>query len=254
MNRIRGGTNLHPALRIGCSGFNYADWKGTFYPRGLPRRKWLHYYCTIFKTVELNVTFYRLPMQTTFQRWHDETPEDFAFSLKGSRLITHVKRLKEIAGPVNIFFERALLLKEKLIAVLWQFSPAFSIDLKRLQGLLSLLKGYPVRNALEFRHQSWLTEETLVLCRDSNVSLCMADWPPFLDDLPITSDLVYIRRHGREGNYAASYTKAELKEDAKRIQGFLDTGRDVYIYFNNDANGHAPENAETLISLLQSEL
>ncbi len=239
-----------PELRIGCSGFNYPHWEGDFYPFDLPQKEWFGYYCKVFNTVELNVTFYRLPLSKTFEKWHKETPPNFAFSLKGSRFITHIKRLLEPAEPLNLFFGRASNLREKLKVVLWQFSPGFKIDINRLKNFLRLLKKYPVKNTLEFRHESWITEEVFDLCKEHNVSLCMADWPQFIDNLCVTSDFVYIRRHGDGGNYATYYSKAALKKDAKRIKDFLKDGKDVFIYFNNDYNGYAPRNALELIELL----
>jgi uncharacterized protein YecE (DUF72 family) len=239
-----------PELLVGCSGFNYRDWKGEFYPQDLPQKKWLGYYCAVFKTVELNVTFYRLPLVKTFDRWYEETPPDFAFSLKGSRFITHIKRLLDPEKPVDLFFERALRLKEKLRVVLWQFSPGFRIDRARLKRFVGLLGKYPVRNTLEFRNESWLTKETIALCKDSRVCLCMADWPAFLDDLPVTSDFVYIRRHGKGGNYAASYSKTALRKDAGRLSSYARNGHDVFIYFNNDYRGYAPANARELTGML----
>lgn len=240
-----------PELRIGCSGFNYSDWKEIFYPPDLPQRKWFEYYYKIFNTVELNVTFYRLPIAKTFDKWHNETPDDFVFSLKGSRFITHIKRLVEPKEPLELFFERALRLKEKLKVVLWQFSPGFKIDIERLQNFMKLLKKYPVKNTLEFRHESWITDEVVNLCKEYNVSLCMADWPEFIDDLPVTSDFVYIRRHGEGGSYATCYPKAELKKDAKRIKNYLKNEKDVFIYFNNDYHGYAPRNAKELIGMVK---
>jgi len=244
--------NLYmPELLIGCSGFNYRDWKGNFYPDYLPQKKWLEYYCTVFKTVELNVTFYRLPLVTTFEKWHAETPPDFAFSLKGSRFITHIKRLLDPERPLDLFFERALRLKEKLKVVLWQFSPGFKIDLQRLSRFLKLLENYPVRNTFEFRNESWMTKKTIDLCKDSKVCLCMADWPEFLDDLPFTSDFVYIRRHGEGGNYATSYSKTALRKDSRRLKNYVKNGKDVFIYFNNDFHGYSPENARELTKILE---
>ncbi len=240
-----------PELKIGCSGFNYGGWKGNFYPPDLPQKKWLDFYCKIFNTVELNVTFYRLPLASTFSKWHNETPSDFVFSIKGSRFITHIKRLLEPQEPLEIFFERALNLKEKLRVVLWQFSPSFKINIERLKFFLKLLKKYPVKNTLEFRHESWITEEVIDLCRKHNISLCTADWPEFIDELPVTSDFVYIRRHGKGGSYATCYSKAELKKDAKRIRNYLKNDKDVFIYFNNDAFGYAPKNAKELMEMLK---
>jgi uncharacterized protein YecE (DUF72 family) len=236
---------------IGCSGFSYPHWKGIFFPDDLPQRKWLDHYCTVFSTVELNVTFYRLPRESTFDKWYQETPEDFRFSLKGSRFITHVKRLRDPEGPVELFFNGALRLKEKLMAVLWQFPPSFKIDMERLERFLALLKNYPVRNTFEFRNETWITEDVMSICRENNVSLCMADWPEFIDDLPVTSDFVYIRRHGKGGGYNSCYSSSDLKNDARRIKRHLKQGRDVYIYFNNDAGGYAPANAKELMKLLK---
>ncbi len=236
---------------VGCSGFSYKDWKGTFYPAELPGRRWLSHYSGIFPTVELNVTFYRLPRTETFAKWYGETPEGFSFALKGSRLITHLKRLKDVEGLVDEFFARAFTLKEKLTAVLWQFPSSFSIESGRLERFLVHLDRYPVWNALEFRNSSWVTEGVAATCRARGVAMCMADWPDFLKELPVTAGFVYLRRHGEEGNYASSYSTAVLEEDARRIKSYLNDGTDVFIYFNNDARGYAPNNARELLSLLK---
>lgn len=239
-----------PELRIGCSGFNYWYWKGRFYPEDLPQNRWLEYYSKFFNTVELNVTFYRLPLAKTFDRWRKETPDNFLFSLKGSRFITHVKRLIEIEEPLKLFFERAQRLGKKFEVALWQFSPGFKLDIERLYRFLELLKGYNIRNALEFRHNSWIIEDIVNLCKKYNVSLCMADWPEFIDELPVTSDFVYIRRHGEGGSYSTCYSEEELKKDAKRIKRYLKDGKDVFIYFNNDYNAYAVKNAQQLKSMM----
>jgi uncharacterized protein YecE (DUF72 family) len=239
-----------PHLRIGCSGFSYSQWKGNFYPDGLIQRQWLGYYAKVFPVVELNVTFYRLPLEKTFDAWYNETPPDFVFSLKGSRFITHIKRLLDPQEPLERFFGRALRLQDKLRVVLWQFSPGFGINTPRLKKFLALLGKYPVRNTLEFRNSSWITDEVIGLCRDHNVSLCMADWPEFIDDLPLTADFVYMRRHGLKGDYARDYPPTVLRRDAARIRKYLKSGRDVYICFNNDAYGYAPKNARELMKML----
>jgi uncharacterized protein YecE (DUF72 family) len=238
---------------IGCSGFNYREWKETFYPRNLPQRRWFEYYSTIFSTVELNVTFYRLPLKTTFIKWRDQTPPGFAFSLKGSRYITHLKRLKEVEEPLERFFERALQLKGKLKVVLWQFPPGFKIDLERLALFLKNLGKYPIRNTLEFRHGSWINPEVIGLYQGHNINLCMADWPDFIGDLPVTSDFIYIRRHGVRGSYASDYSPEALKKDARRITGYIQERKDVFIYFNNDAYGYAPKNARELMELIREK-
>jgi len=242
-----------PEIYIGCSGFSFSDWKGNFYPSDLPQRKWLEYYCTIFNTVELNVTFYRLPLAKTFDKWHAETPPGFAFSLKGSRYITHIKRLLDPEEPLALFFQRALCLKEKLKVVLWQFSPRFKIDLERLKRFLELLGNYPVKNTLEFRNESWMTKKVADLCAKHRVSLCMADWPEFLADIPVAADFVYIRRHGERGNYATLYPKAALRKDASRIENYIKNRKDVFMYFNNDFQGYAPRNARELSEMLKQK-
>lgn len=242
-----------PKLNIGCSGFSYDHWKGLFYPEDFPKRRWFEYYCARFSTVELNVTFYNLPDKETFTRWYQEAPPGFVFSLKGSRFITHVKKLKASAEPVDVFFSRAMALKEKLGVILWQLPPGLKADPERLAEFLELLRPYGARNAFEFRGETWISKKVISLIGKENAGLCMADWPDFLDDLPVTSDFVYIRRHGAGGGSATSYTPEQLKTDATRIRKFLKQRKDVFIYFNNDANGYAPRNASELRAMLTNK-
>lgn len=238
-------------VKVGCSGFLYDDWKGTFYPDELSRRQWLEYYCKKFQTVELNVTFYKLPEKETFSRWYSETPENFSISLKGSRFITHVKKLKSPLEPLDVFFLRATALKEKFGVVLWQFPPDFKADLEKLRVFLEALSPYKIRNTFEFRDKSWINKKVISLLEKNNMGLCISDWPEFLNDLPATTDFVYMRRHGIDGKGASCYNTEQLKADAKMINKFLKQGKDVFIYFNNDAFGHAPNNAEQLRNILK---
>jgi uncharacterized protein YecE (DUF72 family) len=238
-------------LYIGCSGFSYGHWRGNFYPEGLAQKDWFAHYRSVFSTVELNVTFYRTPSAETFRHWHEESDANFSFALKGSRYITHVKRLLDNETPLDRFFSPARELKEKLQVVLWQFPPQFKCDLQRLESFLGQIGNYGVRNTLEFRNESWLCREVIELCNAHKVSLCMADWPPFLNEPPLTADFVYIRRHGMQGSYNGSYTTQELKKDALRIEGYLQKNFDVFIYFNNDVGGAAPKNALELSQLMQ---
>ena len=240
-------------LRIGCSGFLYDHWKGTFYPDDLPRNLWLDYYSKRFSTVELNVTFYRLPERETFSKWYLSTPKDFVFSLKGSRFITHVKKLKDCAEPVEAFFSRASVLKEKLGVILWQLPPTFNLDLERFKEFLDAVKPYGARNTFEFRNKTWLNKKIFTLFEKQNIALCTADHPDFLDDLPATADFVYTRRHGKGGGYATSYSTESLKEDAKFIKDHIRKKKDVFIYFNNDAHGYAPQNALELTTLFDKK-
>ena len=238
-------------LFIGCSGFSYRHWRDNFYPAGLPQKEWFTHYLSVFSTVELNVTFYRAPSAETFQHWREQSEAGFCFAVKGSRYITHVKRLLESEEPLEHFFAPARQIKEKLQVVLWQFPPQFTCDLQRLKGFLALLVRYRVRNTLEFRDESWLCPEVIEMCKAGNVSLCMADWPPFIDETPLTADFVYLRRHGRQGSYNGSYETPELEKDARRIAGYLAKGLDVFIYLNNDAGGAAPKNAQELAGMLK---
>ncbi|MCX7857052.1 MAG: DUF72 domain-containing protein [Deltaproteobacteria bacterium] len=240
-----------PKIYVGCSGFNYFGWRKRFYPEDLPQRKWLEYYSSVFKSVELNVTFYRLPTPSTFKRWYKETPQDFSFVLKGSRLITHIKRLYDVKESLESFFERASALGEKLKATLWQFPPGFQMDIQKLSEFVSLLSEYGVRAAFEFRNASWINEQVSQLVTAHKFTLCMADWPPFLDKLTVKSDYVYIRRHGHQGNYATCYTEEEIVADAKRIKSYVEEGKDVFIYFNNDAYAYAVQNAKKLLEILE---
>lgn len=236
-------------LRIGCSGFLYDHWRKNFYPEDLSKNYWLEYYSKHFSTVELNVTFYKLPDRETFSKWHLSTTEGFVFSLKGSRFITHIKKLKDCAEPVEAFFSRALLLKEKLGVILWQFPPSLTLDLERLEDFIELLEPYEMKNTFEFRNKTWINKKVVDLLKKKNVALCMADWPDFLDKLPLTANFVYIRRHGQEGSYATEYSKELLNKDAKRIKVYLRQKKDVFIYFNNDAFGYAPKNVSELVTL-----
>jgi uncharacterized protein YecE (DUF72 family) len=240
-----------PDVLVGTSGFSYRHWRGTFYPEGLAQKNWLGYYCERFPTVELNVTFYRLPKEEAFRKWRSETPERFLFALKGSRFITHIKRLKDPADPLKTFMDRIRPLGPKIGMLLWQLPPNFKRDTERLKGFLKALRRYRRRNVVEFRNESWLEGEVFDLLKDEGVGLCMADWPPFVDELPITADFTYIRRHGHGGSYDTKYSVKELRNDARRIRKYLRRNKDTYIYFNNDAEGYAPQNALELKKILK---
>jgi uncharacterized protein YecE (DUF72 family) len=238
-----------PTLHVGCSGFFYDHWKGNFYLADLPKKRWLEHYAKTFSTVELNVTFYQLPDKETFNRWYEETPPGFVFSVKGSRFITHVKKLKASAEPIDVFFSRVLALREKLGVILWQLPPRLKADSERLADFLELLKPYGTRNTFEFRDKSWISKKVFSVIEKAKAALCMADWPEFLNDLPVSADFVYMRKHGEDGGYATCYSPEQLKADAVRIRRYIRQGKDVFIYFNNDAFGYAPKNAKELIAL-----
>ncbi len=243
-----------PKCKIGCSGFLYDSWKDTFYPEDLPQKRWLSYYVKKLDSVELSITFYRLLKKEAFERWYQETPPGFAFSLKGSRFITHIKKLKDVTLPLETFFNVTAPLKEKFEVVLWQFPPNLKVNIQNLESFIEVISQYPVRHVFEFKQTSWLGKKVLKLLSEANIAICMADWPEFLKDVPVTADFVYIQRHGEGGNYAASYTTEQLKEDAAMVKDYLKQGKDVYVFFNNDAFAYAPQNAMELKSILNKTL
>lgn len=238
---------------IGTSGYSYPHWaKGVFYPKGLNQDKWLEFYCEHFDSVELNVTFYRLPQQKAFASWYKRTPKGFIFAVKGSRFITHIKKLSDIEQPLQLFFKRVEALKEKAAVILWQFAPSFKKDEARLVKFLAQLKKYKgYRHAFEFRHQSWFLKEVDDALASHNCALVCADYPDFAKELHPTDGFCYIRRHGAgAGLYSGCYSEAQLRKDAKILTKENRAKRDVFIYFNNDAYGWAVKNAHTLKDML----
>ncbi len=235
-------------LYIGTSGWNYNHWRGVFYPEELAQKKWLEYYCTHFDTVELNNSFYRLPEKKTFETWRNQTPDGFAFSVKASRYLTHIKRLREPEEPLERLMDRASGLSEKLNIVLYQFPPRWNLDLERLEQFLKILPKHP-RSAFEFRDESWQCEEVWSLLSKYGVAYCVMDSPGLPLHLRTTCGYSYIRMHsgGDEGNY----TDDHLREWAGYATDMMGKG-DVYIYFNNDYKGFAVKNALKLRDMLQS--
>src|SRR4051812_24381915 len=236
-------------IRIGTSGYVYPHWrKGVFYPVGLPAREELAYYAGRFDTVELNNSFYRLPTPEMFERWREGTPGDFDFSVKASRYITHIKRLRNVADEVALFMERASLLGAKLGPILFQLPPTQQIDTARLRDFLALL-GPEHRWVVEFRHPSWHTGEVYQLLAERGVALCIPVGGRLEPDHVTTAPFTYIRMHrGREP--AGGFTRPELESWAARIRGLAASAKQVYVYFNNDWEGFALRDGATLKKLL----
>lgn len=258
---------------VGTSGYSYGHWIGVLYPPEISRTKWLEYYCQFFNTVELNVTFYRLPTANTFRSWKKRSPEDFRFALKGSRFITHIKKLGDCEEPLKLFFERVKELGDKARVILWQLPPRFKADFEKLQRFCFFLSTNPEAkkylHAFEFRDKTWFCSDVYDILRRYNFSLALADWPFILQvegkpqevgiikykapkiEVEETADFLYIRRHGAVALYASNYSEEELERDARYIREWMDEGKDVYIYFNNDAYGYAVQNALFLKKLLE---
>ena len=233
-------------VRIGCSGWQYKSWRESFYPKGLGQPRWLRHYASVFDTVEVNSTFYRLASPTAVARWVEQTPEGFVFTIKASRYLTHVKRLNGIEPYVARFHEsiEPLTQTPKMGPVLWQLPANFRRDDERLADTLAALP--PGRHCFEFRDPSWFTGEVLALLRRHGAALVIGDDPerPFQSH-ELTADWTLIRFHrgrrGRRGNYSES----ELDEWAQRIAGWRERA-EVFAYFNNDWEEFAPRNARSL--------
>jgi uncharacterized protein YecE (DUF72 family) len=234
-------------LRIGISGWRYPPWRGTFYPEDLPQRSELEYASSQVSSIEINGSFYSLQRPQNYESWYQATPEEFMFSVKGGRYITHIRRLKEVKAPLANFFASGLLcLREKLGPILWQLPPSLPYDRKRLEAFFKLLPRdtraaaklarqhdakttgrasmkvdavRPVRHAMEVRHASFQCEEFVTLLREHDIALVVADtagkWP-FMED--VTSDFLYLRLHGDEKLYVSGYTPKALEEWERKIR------------------------------------
>lgn len=236
---------------VGTSGWQYGHWANSWYA-GVKKKDWLQYMTTKLPAVEANGTFYRLPKKETFESWRRGTPEEFRFAIKAHRYLTHRKRLKEIAEGIQREKDATEGLGEKLAVVVWQLPSSFKANIPRLQGFLEELKAWDQpRHAIEFRHDSWYTKEVAAILEQNKVAVCMSDAPSWPIWKAVTTDLVYVRLHGHEYTYASQYTDEQLNEWAERCRTWLENGCDVHVYFDNDAHGHAPYDAEKLLKLVQ---
>lgn len=265
--------------RIGISGWTYRPWRGAFYPAGLPVRDELPFAAERLDSIEINGTFYRLQRPGDFARWRTVTPPAFVFSVKGGRYITHLLKLRGVQAALANFFASGVLgLSEKLGPFLWQLPPTLPLELETVDAFLRLLPASvgdarrlatqatldpdrvdvavslpdaPLRHALEVRHESFADPRLYALLRERNVALVAADtagrWPHVRE---VTADHVYVRLHGDAELYTSGYTDRALDEWANLVRGWLSgrlcpdgIGRDVYVYFDNDAKVRAPFDA-----------
>jgi uncharacterized protein YecE (DUF72 family) len=239
------------SIRIGTSGWHYQHWSDILYPPGLAARGYLDCYARHFETVEINATHYRLPETATLEHWREETGPDFVFACKASRYITHMKKLKEPEKTTGKFFEAVGHLEPKLGPVLFQLPPRWHADGERLGGFLdSLPPG--LRFAFEFREPSWHCDPVFEILRAHNAALCIHDHPDCGSPVLVTADFAYIRFHGTSAGYRGCYSDSQLAGWARRIVGWRAQGKDVFCYFNNDAEGHAVRNARRLRELAGS--
>ncbi len=243
------GQPINP--RVGTSGWVYPHWRDVFYPIGLPQREWFAHYARHFDTVEINNTFYRLPAETTFDAWRDQAPVGFLYAVKASRYITHVRRLRDCAEPLERFLSRVRRLGPHLGPILYQLPPRWKPNLDRLARFLALLPP-DLTHVVEFRDERWFIPEVFDLLRAHNVAFCIFHMPELETPLEVTADVVYVRFHGAGALYMGSYPDDVLRTWAARMREWVASGLQVYAYFNNDAFGNAVRNALTLKTFLAS--
>jgi uncharacterized protein YecE (DUF72 family) len=238
------------APRIGCSGWNYASWRNTFYPKGLATTKWLEYYVQHFDTVELNNSFYRLPERDVFATWARRVPGDFLFAVKASRFLTHMKRLRDPEPPIERMLSRAEALGTRLGPILYQLPATLTRNQDLLATFLRALpperSGCELRHVIEFRHDSWYVDDTFTLLERHGVALCLHDKHGSPISEPMVGPFVYVRFHGTSGMYRGSYGDESLQEWAIRLASAAAAGRPVFAYFNNDPEAVAVDNAGRL--------
>ncbi|MDN5748503.1 MAG: DUF72 domain-containing protein [Pseudonocardia sp.] len=266
-------------IRVGTSGWRYPPWRRTFYPEGLAQRRELEHLSRRVDTIEINGSFYSLQRPESYRAWAAETPEDFVFSVKGPRFVTHLKQLRDVGTPVaNFLASGVLALGPKLGPLLWQLPPRMRFDRDRLAAFLDLLPhstraaaalaarhderldgrahlvtdaDRPLRHAVEPRHESFRDPAFRALLREHGVALVVADsagaWPRFDE---VTADFVYVRLHGQDELYTSGYTPDALDAWAAEVAKWRDGGRDVVVYFDNDAKVHAPFDAIALAERL----
>lgn len=236
-------------IHIGTSGFHYSHWRGPFYPEKFPASRMLEFYAQHFDTVELNNTFYRLPVETGLEQWRNSTPAGFCFAAKGSRYLTHMKKLTDTGRGIERFFERVDRLGKKLGPVVWQLPPFWEANAARLDAFLSALPPRH-RYAFELRNPTWHNPEIYRILRRHNAAFCIFEIAGMFSGLQLTANFTYVRLHGPEGAYQGKYSSRTLHQWAERALEWDNDLRAVYIYFDNDQAGFASENALALKRLV----
>jgi uncharacterized protein YecE (DUF72 family) len=236
----------------GTSGWVYKGWRDHLYAN-TPVKRWLEVASSTFASLEINGSFYTQISPATYQRWRDRTPSEFRFSLKGHRFVTHYKRLRDCRDSIIRLRDQASQLGSKLAAVVWQLPGNFACDLERLEDFIDALRCWRIRHALELRHRSWFVPEVAARLRSAGVAVCLGDAPDFPMWREVTADFVYVRLHGHTRNYASSYSGSALRRWAGDAVRWCNDGRDVFVYFDNDAEGHAVANAIDFADLVAAD-
>lgn len=239
-------------IHIGTSGWHYDHWRGPFYPEELSKDEWLDYYVQHFHTAEINNTFYQLPSQNTLESWRERAPEGFIFSVKASRYITHMKKLKDPDDPLGTFLGRIKDLGKCLGPILFQLPPNWNFNGGRLRSFLQALPKEH-RYTFEFRDPSWLVEEAYRALRQHAAALCIYDFAGRMSPTEVTADFVYVRLHGPEGAYVGSYDDQSLAGWAGAFSTWSSQGKEVFCYFDNDQFGYAAQDAARLLSMLSGQ-
>jgi uncharacterized protein YecE (DUF72 family) len=231
----------------------YRSWREHLY-QGIPVSRWLTTAAATFDTLEVNGSFYVQIARDTYQRWHDQTPPGFRFAVKAHRFVTHYKRLVGVEKSIVLLRDQASGLGDKLHSVIWQLPAHIAADPPRLDRFLDMLAEWPgPRHAMELRHRSWFNDEVAGILADHGVANAMGDAPDFPMWREVTTDLVYVRLHGHTRKYASSYSSAHIKKWADDARRWNAEGRDVHIYFDNDAEGAAVRNALCLKAELAAQ-
>ncbi len=240
------------AIHIGTSGWHYGHWRGPFYPRDMPPENFLAHYQSFFHTVEINSSFYRLPLEKTLLHWRESMAKDFIFSAKASRFITHMKRLLDPEKTLPPFFDRMKNLGEKLGPVLFQLPPSLKLDLDRLTIFLKKLPpeyGY----SFEFRNPEWFTDRVYQVLAEYGAAFCIYHLNGRLSPVIITADFVYLRLHGPDGPYQGQYNARDLSDWAEKFKAWARDGKEIYCYFDNDQAGYAAQDALKLQKFVKGE-
>ncbi len=238
------------SVHIGCSGFFYKDWRGVFYPGRMPQRLWLEYYAQHFGALEINNTFYGLPKPAIVEGWYKRTPQHFCFAIKGSRYITHIKRLHDPAAPLTAMYEAIGPLQEKLGCILWQLPPGMRKDTVRLRKFVQACSRH-IPQVMEFRHISWYCDEVYELLAQEKMAFCMVSAPGNLpNEARQTHELAYLRFHGKDALnwYRYRYNEEELNAWKTELKTL--SGKSMYIFFNNDYEANAIDNARALRQMI----
>lgn len=229
-------------FRVGCSGFYNRHWKGIFYPEGLRQRDWFTFYANQFNALEINTTFYKFPEASRLEAWYHLSPDDFKFCVKAPRLITHFKKLNQCEKLFDDFYLACVSgLQHKLGCLVFQFPPLFSFSRERLELIeCSLHPGY--RNVVEFRHESWWNEEVYARLKGSRIIFCTPSHPQLPDQLVTSTNIAYLRMHGKEKMFYSKYPQKKLREIASDLSSKKDID-EAWVFFNNTASTAGIENA-----------